>query len=261
MFKRWMKHKAVMQSSFIMVLLIIWEGFARLKIFPEALFPSIEIVFKKTAWMIMTGKLISQTYYSVSIVILTMLMSLVFAFVLVVLGATSRYVRVNTELLNTILGPIPGVAILPFIILWLGISQAAMYVIMIHAMVWPIWITLVLSKDKIDQKYALLIRAFRVNKREKWLHVYLHGMIPEILSALEIAWGRGWRTLLSIEMIFGIVGNRGGLGWLVYERRMYMDTAGMISGLFAIAFCGILFESILFKSKRVEAFIETHYQS
>lgn len=58
-------------------------------------------------------------------------------------------------------------------------------------------------------------------------------------------------------MIFGIVGSHSGLGWLIYERRMYMDTAGMLAGLIAIAVCGVLFESVLFKAKRWEVFIGT----
>lgn len=253
--------KTFMQISFIFLLLFIWEFIAKLEIYPKALFPGLEVVFIKLIDMIMTGELISQAVYSVSIVLWTMFLSLAIGLVGVVLSASARYIRVNIELLNATLGPIPGVAILPFIILWFGISQMSMNIIMIHAMVWPIWLTLMLSMDKLDLKYDKVIRSFKIKRKVKWFDVYLQGMIPDIINALEVAWGRGWRTLLSIEMIFGIVGDQGGLGWLVYERRMYMDTAGMICGLLVIAFCGILFESLLFKSRKMEAYIETHYQN
>ena len=74
------------------------------------------------------------------------------------------------------------------------------------------------------------------------------------MTGLQISWSRGWRALISVEMIFGMVGNQTGLGWLIYERRMYMDTAGLIAGLIAIAICGILFETLFLKVKKTEAF-------
>lgn len=261
MIKKMCTQKKFMQISFVLLLLMIWEIVARLEIYPKAMFPSLEVVFVKLMSMISTGELITQAIYSISIVIVTMCLSLVIGLMAVAASTSSRYIRVNIELLNATLGPIPGVAVLPFIILWFGISQTSMNLIMIHAMVWPIWLTLMLSKDKLDQKYSKLMRAFKVKSNYKWMHVYLQGMVPDIITALEIAWGRGWRTLLSVEMIFGIVGDQSGLGWLVYERRMYMDTAGMLSGLLVIALCGIIFESLLFKSKRLEAYIESHYQN
>jgi NitT/TauT family transport system permease protein len=52
-------------------------------------------------------------------------------------------------------------------------------------------------------------------------------------------------------MIFGIVGAQTGLGWMIYERRMYMDTEGLYAGLIMIAFCGVLFESLIFKKRNL----------
>jgi len=257
-----MKYRKLwMKISFIVGLAILWEIVAYSGHFPEALFPKLEGIIIRFVDLALHEALLFKALYSISIVLFAMVFSLILALLIVALGNRFEYVRVNTELLNAIASPIPGIAILPVIILWLGISQSAMMVIMIHAMLWPLWTNIVLAVDRVKIKYHRLMTAFKIPRIRRVRHIYLEGILPDIVAGLEIAWSRGWRALLSIEMIFGIVGKQSGLGWLIYERRMYMDTAGMLAGLIAIALCGILFESILFRTKKLEAFVETNHSS
>ena len=253
--------KLLMKMSFIIGLAILWEIVAYSGHFPEALFPRLEGIIVRFIDLTLHDQLLLKALYSIMIVLIAMVFSLIIAFIIVALGTRFEYIRVNTELLNAIASPIPGIAILPIIILWLGISQSAMMVIMIHAMLWPLWINIVLAVDRVKLKYHRLMTAFKIPRLRRIRHIYFEGILPDIVAGLEIAWSRGWRALLSIEMIFGIVGKQSGLGWLIYERRMYMDTEGMLAGLIAIALCGILFESILFRTKKMEAFVETNHTS
>jgi len=85
---------------------------------------------------------------------------------------------------------------------------------------------------------------------KRFWHLYCLGAAEDLRSALGVAWSRGWRALISVEMIFGITGSQSGLGWLLYERRMYMDTAGLYAGLAAVALCGILFETWIFRPEK-----------
>lgn len=257
-----MKYKKVlMKMSFVIVLTLIWEIVAYSGHYPEALFPKLEGIFVRFVDLTLHDALLLKAFFSISIVLIAMVLSLLLALLIVAIGTRFEYVRVNTELLNAIASPIPGIAILPVIILWLGISQGAMMAIMIHAMLWPLWTNIVLAVDRVKIKYHRMMTAFKISRLKRLRHIYFEGILPDVIAGLEIAWSRGWRALLSIEMIFGIVGKQSGLGWLIYERRMYMDTAGMLAGLIAIALCGILFESVLFRTKKLEAFVETNYSS
>ena len=253
--------KMLMKISFIIGLALLWEIVAYSGHYPEALFPKLEGILMRFVDLTLHEALLFKALYSISIVLVAMLFSLILALIIVALGTRFEYIRVNTELLNAIASPIPGIAILPIIILWLGISQSAMMVIMIHAMLWPLWTSIVLAVDRLRMKYHRMMTAFKIPRIKRIRHIYFEGILPDIVAGLEIAWSRGWRALLSIEMIFGIVGKQSGLGWLIYERRMYMDTAGMFAGLIAIALCGIFFESVLFRTKKLEAFVEINHSS
>jgi NitT/TauT family transport system permease protein len=122
-----------------------------------------------------------------------------------------------------------------------------MVLIMVHATLWPLWSQLDLSVERLSTRYGRFMEAFRLDRKTRFWHIYVQGSAEDLKSSLGISWSRGWRALISVEMVFGMVGSRTGLGWLIFERRMYMDTPGLLAGLVTIAICGILFESLLFK--------------
>lgn len=243
-------------TSFIGICAGIWQSIYWLELYPKALFPSLLTIVQKLYVLMIQEQLIEKALYSMGIVFVSMLMSLVVALMFVLMGKWSNYLKINIRFLSTVLSPIPGIALLPVVILWLGLSFKAMLFIMIHAMLWPLWTHCIISEERIHSRYHRMIRSFKIPWYRQIGSIYLQGMRPDILAGLEVAWSRGWRALLSVEMIFGMIGTHSGLGWLIYERRMYMDTAGMFAGLFAIAICGIAVEEVLFKRLKREAKLE-----
>lgn len=254
-----MEKKRLYKISFIILMAFTWQLIAISGLYPETIMPDLKMILERFMMLTIKDALFIKALYSVGIVFITMLMSLALALTFSILSIKSLYVQSSMEVLNTLLGPIPGIAVLPIVILWFGVSRQAMIVIMIHAMIWPLWTHMALALKRVVIRYDRLIKAFKIPFKRRLKHIYFEGILPDVLAGLEIAWSRGWRALLSVEMIFGIVGNQSGLGWLIYERRMYMDTAGMFAGLLAIAICGITFETLLFKSKKLEAYFgQTH---
>lgn len=235
------------RGIFVLILLVVWETVARSGRFPEALFPGLVEIYQSFRDLLFQGELIWKTVYSVGFVFLTMAISLVLAAGMTAISRFSAYAREFMLLLQSILSPIPGVAVLPIVILWMGITRTAMVLIMVHAMLWPLWSQLDLSVERLGSRYGRFMVAFRLDGWTRFWHIYVQGSAEDLRSSLGISWSRGWRALISVEMIFGMVGSRSGLGWLIFERRMYMDTAGLLAGLVTIALCGILFESLLFK--------------
>jgi len=239
--------KLLARGIFLTVLLAIWEIAARSGRFPDALFPGLMDILKSFIDLLINGELIMKTAYSIGIVFLAMAISLVLAAALVSISRISGYAREFILLLQSILSPLPGIAVLPIVILWLGVSRTSMVLIMVHATLWPLWSQLDLSVERLSTRYGRFMEAFRLDRKTRFWHIYVQGSAEDLKSSLGISWSRGWRALISVEMVFGMVGSRTGLGWLIFERRMYMDTPGLLAGLVTIAICGILFESLLFK--------------
>jgi NitT/TauT family transport system permease protein len=47
-------------------------------------------------------------------------------------------------------------------------------------------------------------------------------------------------------MIFGAVGATGGLGWFLFQKRVFMDTPGLFAGLIMVAVIGLIVEDVVF---------------
>lgn len=70
------------------------------------------------------------------------------------------------------------------------------------------------------------------------LEIMLRASMGYLLSGVKIGWARAWRALISAEMVFGAVGNNGGLGWYLLNQRTFMDTSGLFAGILFSNFCG-----------------------
>ena len=250
------KKRISIQIAFVIFMLSIWQFCVKLKVYPEAIFPSIGQIFDAFIRLLKEDALLSKAGNSLLSIVFSVGISFIFAFILVFLSKRFVAMEAIIGLLAAVASPLPGIAILPIVILWIGLNQTAMYFVMIHAMIWPIYTILFASVLKLDQRYSRLMTTFRMCISTRLIHVYLQGALPDIIGALEVAWGRGWRALISVEMIFGIAGRSAGLGWLIYERRMYMDTAGMLAGLAVVAACGALLEGSFRKLKHLGVYYE-----
>lgn len=247
--------KRIYRLVFVIIILITWEITSRSGMFDQNLFPSMTSVIKRLFQLITKENLLIKTAYSISLVLLSMITSLLISTVLIILGRRFDWMGTNIELVNSVASPLPGIAILPLVILWLGVRQDAMFFIMIHATLWPMWRQLSLGVDRLHKRYNRFEKAFVLSPFRRFYHIYCLGITEDLIAAMSVSWSRGWRALISVEMIFGIVGAQTGLGWMIYERRMYMDTEGLYAGLIMIAFCGVLFESLIFKKRNLRRMI------
>jgi NitT/TauT family transport system permease protein len=47
-------------------------------------------------------------------------------------------------------------------------------------------------------------------------------------------------------MVFGALGGSGGMGWFIFQRRVFMDTPGIFAGLLVVLLLGLLVEGVFF---------------
>jgi NitT/TauT family transport system permease protein len=74
--------------------------------------------------------------------------------------------------------------------------------------------------------------------------VLLPAALPHILTGLKTGWAFGWRTIIAAELVFGVAGAKGGLGWYINESKTFLDIDKVFAGLVVIAVIGILIEGI-----------------
>lgn len=234
--------------SVILLLLLLWEFGARLSGVSPLLFPPVSRVAVKLLQDLYEGSLPGRIGFSLLIIFEGVLFGCLGAFVLSLGGSFVRPLRQAVDTLVALMHPLPGIALLPLVILWAGTGRTAVLLIIIHSVVWPLTTNMVAGIRAIPAHLYDVGRNFRLSLPELTLHLVLPATLPHLISGLRIGWARAWRALIAAEMVFGAAGGSGGLGWYLFRKRVFMDTEGLFAGILVIMLIGVLFEEFLFEA-------------
>jgi taurine transport system permease protein len=132
--------------------------------------------------------------------------------------------------------PIPPLAYLPLIIIWLGIGEAAKIALIALAMFAPIVIAAQAGVRSVSEGRIQAALSLGATRRQVFLHVIARGALPEILTGLRIAIGAGWGTLVAAELVAATKG----LGFMTLSAAQFLVTEVVFVGIFTIATLAIL---------------------
>lgn len=193
---------------------------------------------------IANGQLPSATVNSLQNLIAGMLISIVLGIALASFSTFSRFGHDLLIVLTAIFNPLPGIAILPLTMLWFGLTPLSIIVVVVQSALWPIATSTDTGFRTIGATTRMVALNLGLNRWQMVKDVLLPAALPHILSGLRLAWAFGWRTVVASELVFGIAGSAGGLGWYISNARYYLTTPPMFAGLIVISLLGILVDSL-----------------
>jgi len=245
------KKKSIFRCKKIKVIWLIlfitlWELSSRLEWVNTLLLPAFSKVFLRMIKGMIDGTLALQLIQSLGMILLGLGIGLLFAICMVYLDYFYPLFSSLFELLAAIFHPLPGMALLPIIMIWFGVGLESVLVVIVHAVVWSLYLSLKRGMHGVDQ--SLIEAAYNngANNRQLFVHVLFPCAKDTFITGMQIGWSRGWRSLISAEMVFGAISALGGMGWFMYERRSFMDTTGMYAGILLVIFLGVIVEEVIF---------------
>lgn len=240
------QYKFIVHSFWGIVILMLWELIAKKGNFSPMLFPTLETILNSLYLSILNKEIMGETLYSLSLIFKGLFLGIVVALILSSLASVSKILEGLIETLIALAHPLPGIALLPLIILWLGTGPSSIIFIIVHSVVWPLVLNLSLGFKSMPKIYQEIGENYELSSIQIISHILLPASLPYFLSGIKIGWARAWRALISAEMIFGAAGGEGGLGWFIFKRRVFMDTSGIFAGIIVIVVIGILIEDLVF---------------
>lgn len=229
-----------------LVVIGLWELARTVLVTDRTLMPSVGLVLGALWGGLLEGKLFGQLLLSLGYIGLALGVSGVIGLALVAAARVAPFLRRPIVSLTSLLHPLPGVALLPVVILWAGVGPVATLVVVVHSVLWPLVTNLLAGAESVPEVHRLFGRNVGLSPGKLFFRVELPGSMPSIIAGGRIAWSRGWRAFISAEMIFGAVAGEGGLGWYLFNRRVFMDTSGLFAGLLLVMLVGITVENGLF---------------
>ncbi|WP_422585297.1 ABC transporter permease subunit [Polaromonas sp.] len=137
--------------------------------------------------------------------------------------------------------PLPPLAYLPLMIIWLGIGEASKITLLTLAMFAPIVLSAQagvrsLSIERVNAALSLGATRFQL-----FTEVVLPSALPEILTGIRISLGVGWSCLVAAELIAATRG----IGYMIMSASHFLATDAVFVGIGVIAVCAFAFSAVM----------------
>jgi sulfonate transport system permease protein len=156
-----------------------------------------------------------------------------------VLGITAGLFRLGEELIDATmqaLRTVPFVALIPLLILWLGIGELSKVTLIAFGVAFPIYLNTYAGIRGVDGKLVEAAQAFGVSRSSLIRQVVVPGALPQILVGLRFALGISVIALVVVET----VNANSGIGALVSDARQFLQTDIVLVGILVYAVLGLL---------------------
>ncbi|OGL18069.1 MAG: ABC transporter permease [Candidatus Rokubacteria bacterium RIFCSPLOWO2_12_FULL_69_21] len=217
-------------------LVLLWELLARIGWVPRLFLPAPSSVVGEAAEMVASGELFR--YLGSSLLRLTLGFA-IGAVAGIVIGMAVGFASLAEAVVMPVIAatfPIPKIALLPLLILWLGIGEPPKVAVIALGVFFPMAInsfTGVRNADPLLTRAAVSFGAGRWSVIRK---VMLPSALPMIFAGLKLGAGTALLLLVAAEMI----GAESGIGFLILHAQNIMETTKLMVGIVVLSLLGIL---------------------
>ncbi|TAA63941.1 ABC transporter permease subunit [Shinella sp. JR1-6] len=153
---------------------------------------------------------------------------------------TSRLGRGVLDPIVEFLRPLPPLAYLPLIIIWVGIGEASKITVIALSMLPSIILSTSAGVRGVSKDHVNAARSLGASRAQVLREVVLPSAVPSILTGVRIALGAGWTTLVAAELVAAT----SGIGFMIQSAAQFLVTDIVIAGIIVIALIAILLEYI-----------------
>jgi NitT/TauT family transport system permease protein len=222
----------------------IWETVARLKIFPERLFPTLEEIAGTFIRLTADGILPHHAGQTIIRLLAGFALAAVVGVALGIVMGRSRRAEDLALPLVSIGAPIPGLAYAPLFLLWFGLGNFSAVLLVAFVSAFPIILNTWTGVKAVKEIWVRSAQAMGADNRRLFRHVILPGALPYIMTGLRLGLAQAWRILVAVEMLASV---QWGLGWMIFGAREFLNTDVMLAGVAVIGILGLALEKLVFE--------------
>jgi NitT/TauT family transport system permease protein len=228
-----------------LTLLALWWAFVRFGDVPKFVMPSPVATARS---------LLEENYgwWSNSLVTATeiyggYLLALGVGVLLALLFTWSKTLEASLMPILVSLNMIPKVALGPLIIVWFSYGIGPNILIAFSICVFPILLTTVRGLREVEPDLLDLVRTLRGSRWQVFTKIQLPGALPYIFSGMKVA------AILAVAgaIVGEFLGSDRGLGYLMLQVQVTLDTAAMFMAVLLITFIGVVLYGLVLGLERL----------
>jgi len=227
-------------------LVALWELLTRTGWVPALFLPSPLGVLGAGVEMLRSGELVGHVVTSLGRILLGFALGALGGVAVgLAVGVFGVAEAVGTPLIAATF-PIPKIALLPLLILWLGIGEASKIAVITLGVFFPMAINTYAGVHHAD---PLLLRAAVSFGAGRWSlvrKVMLPAALPMIFAGLKLGAGTALLLLVAAEMIAA----NSGIGFLVLNAQNLMETTKLMVGIVLLSLLGLASHYLLTRLER-----------
>ena len=223
------------------LLLGLWQLVSVLGIFSAVQLPSPGAVLTSAADLIERGELGTHIAISTQRVLTGFALGAALG---LVLGAVLGLSKLADVLLGPLFGAVravPSLALVPLLILWMGIGEDSKVTLITIGAFFPVFTTVSLALRHVDKNLVEAARAFGLNGLKLLTTVQLPAVVPAVFSGLRLALAQSWLFLVAAELIASSMG----LGFLLTDSQNNGRTDRMFLAIVLLAVIGKTTDALL----------------
>jgi ABC-type nitrate/sulfonate/bicarbonate transport system permease component len=203
-----------------------------------ALVPAPPVILNTFFEELRSGDLVANTLASIQRVLIGYLIG---AGLALVLGALAGWFRWWGWILNPIidaLRPIPALAYIPLVIVWVGIGEPSRIIIIALAVFKPCVVNARAGMQEVAQIYVDAARTLGASRWRVFTTVAVPSAIPYFIAGMRTGVSTGFLALVAAELIAA----PSGLGFMIQNAGQYFRTDVTIVGIVVIGVLGALLD-------------------
>jgi len=193
-------------------------------------------VLETAKHLIDEGRLQTNLEMSAKRAMLGLLLGVSVGVVLALLAGLSRLGEAVIDGPVQIKRAIPALAIIPLLILWLGIGEEMKVITIALGVFVPIYLQTHAGLRAIESKYVELAQTVDLSRWEFLRRVVIPGTLPHFLLGLRFAVTAAWLALVVVEQ----VNATSGIGYMMELARQYGQTDVILVGLVVYGLLGLV---------------------
>lgn len=218
----------------VTALLVGWELFARSGKVTAFMLPPFSVVAAKIYADAASGVLWINLGLTMARALAGFLIAAIGGLALGIVMSRSRIAHWFFDPVISVGFPMPKIAFLPIIILWLGVYDTAKISIVVFDAIFPVVTATLVGIAGVDKVLLWSGRNMGASEREIMWQIVLPAALPQILTGLQVALPIALIVAIIAEMVMGGYG----LGSAMMTASRYANSPGVFAGIVEIAVVG-----------------------
>ncbi|MDQ8731547.1 aliphatic sulfonate ABC transporter permease SsuC [Bradyrhizobium sp. LHD-71] len=223
-----------------LTILIVWQTASAAGFIPERVLPAPSDVAIAGWRLLQTGELAQNIWVSFWRAVTGFAIGGTIGFSLGLANGLSRLSERVTDTTLQMVRNVPHLAMIPLVILWFGIDEAAKLFLVALGVFFPIYLNTLHGIRTVDPQLIEMGRSYGMTGGELFRRVIFPGALPSIFVGLRFALGIMWLTLIVAETIAA----SSGIGYMAMQAREFMLVDVVILSILIYALLGKLADSI-----------------